>query len=364
MTYAPTAPPALPGTLGDIISKVRRITKSPSQNQITDEQIVQYINTYYLYDFPAELRLKDSFSNWSFTTAPYQETYPLPTDTFITVEPPLYINGYQSYFTQSQDNFYQLYPRLGLANNVITGNGTPGPYSFTLTNAPVLSSNFVIGAVDSTGAAASARDFPIGTYQGALAGVGIVPNPPFPAAPTSYINYVTGDVVVTFVNAIPAGEPIKTQVVPYQPSVPVGGLFFNNTLYLRPIPNGFYQVTIAAFVNPFACPNGLSLNPPTITTGAPAAPTRENVNPAGVGFASENDTPQIKQWWQLVAWGTSIKILEDRGDLENIQRIMPMYEDQKRKALRRTLVEMANERTMTIYSEQTRLPTSNFFNQF
>ena len=138
MTYTPTAPPALPGTLGDIVSKVRRITKSPSQNQITDEQIVQYINTYYLYDFPAELRLKDTFTNWTFTTSPYQETYPLPTDTILTVEPPLYINGYQSFFTQSQDNFYQLYPLLGIANNIAVGNGTTGPYTFQLTNYPII----------------------------------------------------------------------------------------------------------------------------------------------------------------------------------------------------------------------------------
>src|ERR1700733_14187335 len=149
MAFPPTAPPGLPNALGDIISKVRRITKSPSQNQITDGKIIQYINTFYLYDFPEELRLKDTFSNWQFTATPYQETYELPTDTFINVEPPLYIDGYQSHFTQSQDEFYKLYPRLGDADNNQYGNGTVGAYTIQITNFPVLQNNVVVGAVDS-----------------------------------------------------------------------------------------------------------------------------------------------------------------------------------------------------------------------
>src|SRR6266481_5664164 len=150
--YPPTPPPGLPNALGDIVSKIRRITKSPSQNQITDDQILQYINTYYLYDFPQELRLKNMLSNFTFTTSPNQETYLLPTDSIITIEPPVYINGYQSYFTQSQENFYMLYPRLGLANNNLAfGNGTTGPYVFTFSNTPVLQNNVVVSAIDSTG---------------------------------------------------------------------------------------------------------------------------------------------------------------------------------------------------------------------
>ena len=368
MTYAPTIPPALPSSLGDIIAKVRRITKSPSQNQITDDQIVQYLNTFYLYDFPAELRLKDSLTNWSFTVSPYQESYPLPTDTIITVEPPLYIGGYQSFFTQSQDNFYLLYPKLGLANNIITGNGIAAPYTFQLTNFPVLQNNVVVGAVDSGNNSASATDTPISTYVGALSGPFVVPNPPFPAPPTSYINYVTGQVVIDFVNIIPAGNQIYCNVVPYQPSRPVAALFFNNVMYVRPIPDAFYEFKIQAYVNPFASPNGQTYNPPNYNgipgASPPVPPTMLNENPAGVGFSSAADTPQIKQWWQLIAWGTALKIFEDRGDLENIQRILPLYDDQKRKALRRTLVEMSNERTATIYTEQTRYPVGNFFNQF
>lgn len=356
--YPPTTPPGLPNDLGDIVTKVRRITKSPSQNQITDDQIVQYINTYFLYDFPQELRLKNMLGNYTFTTSPNQESYKLPTDSVISVEPPVYINGYQSYFTQSQDNFYMLYPRLGLAeNNLATGNGTNGPYTFTLTNTPVLQNNVVISAIDSTGFAATAVDIPINALTGALSGTAIQAG--------SVINYVTGIVSILFNNPIPAGNPINCQVVPYVPSRPVAVLFYYDTLYLRPVPDTAYQVTIQAYINPLACINGQSNNPPTdggtTDTNFPSPPNAINIPQ---GFVSTGDTPQIKQWWQLLAWGAALKIFEDRGDIENLARFTPLYDEQRRRVLRRTLVEQANERTATIYTEQTAYGIGNFFNQF
>lgn len=354
----PTTPPGLPNTLGDIISKIRRICKAPSANQITDNQIIQYINTYFLYDFPQELRLKNTLSNFTFTTSPNQDNYQLPTDSVITIEPPVYISGYQSYFTQSQDDFYRLYPRLGLSvNGLATGNGTQGPYSFTLSNAPVLQNNVVVYAEDSTGATATAVDIPITTSTGALSGVAI--------QAASTINYVTGSVSILFNNVIPSGNPINCQVVPYMPSRPVAMLFYHDTISLRPVPDAAYLVNVQAYVNPIACILGQSFNPPTDggtnDTMYPSPPNAINI-PAG--FINDTDTAQIKQWWQLIAWGASMKIFEDRGDLESIGKFMPLFDNQRRLVLRRTLVEMATERAATIYTEQCSYGVGNFFNQF
>lgn len=358
MPYPPTTPPGLPNDLGDIISKIRRLTKSPSVNQITDEQIIQYVNTYYLYDFPVELRLKNTLSNFTFTTIPYQDTYKIPTDSIITVEPPVFIGGAQSYFTQSQSSFYMLYPRKALPENGLAyGNGTVGPYTFTLTNAPVLQNNVVVFAEDSTGGTATAVDIPINTSTGALSGLSI--------QAASTINYITGTVSILFNNVIPSGNPINCQVVPYNPSRPVAMMFYADTLHLRPVPDAAYLVSVQAYINPIACLLGQSFNPPTLggtnDTNYPSPPNAINIP---VGFVNATDTTQLKQWWQLIAWGAAMKIWEDRGDIESIQRYMPLFDNQKRLVLRRTLVEMANERVATIYTEQTQYPVGNFFNQF
>ena len=368
----PTTPPGLPNALGDIISKVRRITKSPSQNMITDNQIIQYINTYFLYDFPQELRLKNCLSNYTFATIPFQESYRLPTDTIITVEPPVYIDGYQSYFTQSQDDFYRLYPRLAIQNTGPSGNATIGPYTVTLSPPAgtsmqgVLQNNVVLSVIDSTGlATAIGTDTPVSTTAGNITGQGI--------AAGSTINYITGIITVTFSSAIPAIDTIFVQYVPYAPSRPSAIMFYGDTLYLRPIPDAAYLVNIQAFINPIAAISGASFNPPIGQTYTPpigsgptdpVAPMPPNVNPIARGFVSSTDTAQVKQWWQLVAWGAALKIFEDRGDVENIARFMPLYDNQRRLVLRRTLVEMANERTSTIYTEQTSHGGGNWFNQF
>ena len=55
-------------TLTEIRNKVRRITKNPSDTQLTTSQLDQYINTFYLYDFPEHLRLKDMLTNYTFAT--------------------------------------------------------------------------------------------------------------------------------------------------------------------------------------------------------------------------------------------------------------------------------------------------------
>ena len=63
----PTAPSTtIPGTttLGAIRAKVRRLTLSPSDAQLTTAQLDEYINTYVVYDFPETLRtfnLKTTF---------------------------------------------------------------------------------------------------------------------------------------------------------------------------------------------------------------------------------------------------------------------------------------------------------------
>ena len=43
--------------LNTIRLKVRRLTARPSPNQISDQEIDDYINTFYVYDFPEHLRM-------------------------------------------------------------------------------------------------------------------------------------------------------------------------------------------------------------------------------------------------------------------------------------------------------------------
>ena len=56
-------------TLFAIKQKVRLLTRSLSEAQLTDLQLTQYINTYVQYDFPETLRLFNLKTTFTFSRA-------------------------------------------------------------------------------------------------------------------------------------------------------------------------------------------------------------------------------------------------------------------------------------------------------
>ena len=65
-------------TLEAIIKKVRRLTRSPSVAQMSDDDIKEYVDTFVLYDFPEHLRLFTFKTTFTFYTEPNVDVY-LPT---------------------------------------------------------------------------------------------------------------------------------------------------------------------------------------------------------------------------------------------------------------------------------------------
>ena len=63
-------------TLADIITKIRRLTGSGNSLQLTDDQIIDYINRFYLYDFPAEFRSLQLKNTFTINTRENIDSYP------------------------------------------------------------------------------------------------------------------------------------------------------------------------------------------------------------------------------------------------------------------------------------------------
>ena len=81
----------LPFTLTDIIQKVRRVIAKPSAVQVSDMDIIRYINTFYVFDMPEHLRMESLRVNYQFITQPNIPVYDFPTDFYLTNMPPVYI---------------------------------------------------------------------------------------------------------------------------------------------------------------------------------------------------------------------------------------------------------------------------------
>ena len=79
-------------TLSDIITKVRKLTGTGNSLQLTDSNIIDYINSFYLYDFPSEFRSLQLKNTITINTIQNVDTYAFDFDHYETVEAPVFVD--------------------------------------------------------------------------------------------------------------------------------------------------------------------------------------------------------------------------------------------------------------------------------
>lgn len=325
-------------TLQAIRDKVRRITFSPTAAAMSDASIDQYINTFIENDIPTTVRLFSLRTTLTFYTQPnidvYQTNTVNPNDPlynfqnkYNTVHPSVFVAGVQAFYTQERDIFYGNWPQTNFIQQVnLFGDGTNGPFTGIIPNVPMLENNVVISCLDISGNAMILVDYPLidgttglpSTTTGAL---GLTGQPQTAPSPYGSINYITGAFTATFPNPTLNStlNPINTSSIGYVAGIPTTVLYYANKFTLRPVPDKVYTVQIEA-----------------------------NIRPTELLVAQ--DVPQISQWWQWIALGAAKKIFEDRMDYESVDLIMPTYEEQREKCNSTSLDTYANQRTVTIYT--------------
>ncbi len=331
--------------LTTIQQKVRRLTRSPSEAQLTTDQLNQYINTFVLYDFPEQIRLFNLRTTFSFYTEPYIDVYETSTDPasplynfinkYITVHPPIYIAGFQSQFFEDREQFFGIYPFVNsIASIGVEGDGVTLSYTGVVNsqqsiNPPgstqqtaLLRHNVLFSSVDSNNNGLPLIDFPISASIGNLYVPGGTPTSTTVQDPNNYINYVTGQYVITFLTAPGVGSTINSQTVPQNISLPQSLLFYDGKFTVRPVPDQPYKVNMEVYQQP-------------------------------IELLLTNQDPNLNEWWQYIAYGAAKKVFEDRMDLESVQQIMPEFKVQERLCLRRTIVQQTSQRSATIYTENT-----------
>jgi hypothetical protein len=343
-------------TLADIILKVRKITGAGNTFQLTDAQIVDYINSFYLYDLPSQFRSLKLKDRYTFNTVRGIDIYPFDSEHYTTVEMPCYcmkriIPLYQQPWGNT--GFWGSSSNWQFQQNITQGNGTTGPYIGTLTNIPVVRSvnnnpmvstplsstaifpsgnpvpfpqanisrvqNILITANTSLGSTQNITDDGNGNVIGS---VGIGPNT---------IDYNSGAISVTFANPVPAGANIQVMYSPTVMSIPLSILFFQNQFTLKPIPDQGYTIELIAYRQPSQALLG---------TLDPDAPDLTGV-------------PELREWWELLAVGASKKFFEDITDLNSIQMMDKMLFERYAVVESRTYAQIGSkQRIGTIYADQ------------
>jgi hypothetical protein len=379
--------------LSDIITYVRRLIKSPSNATITDNLIIDYINRFWLMDVDARVQLFDLKTNYTFQTTPGIAAYNMPLYN-VQTEPgsqniapfpvyqgfsqPAFVNGIQVPFYTEQNAFWNLWPNYTqFLNPAAVGNGTAGPYTISLAEAPAIpghldmtgiiqninegngnndpyftnaftldaSNTFIqlpstsfYPAVYFTATAANGQLIEVcdsgvflsSSTDGDLYGLLMQPgNAPFGNQPlgsnvysttSNTVNYTDGVATLTFNTAIPSGAPINAECLFFQQGLPRGILFYNNTLTIRPPPDISYNVQMAAYLTPAAFLNSGSAIP--------------------FGYMAE-----------YVARGAARKILSDTGDIEQFQFYEPLFKEQESLVWKRSQRQFTATRTGTIFSD-------------
>jgi len=398
-------------TLEQIRIKVRRLTKSPSVSQISNDTIDDYVNSFVLYDFPESLRLAALKKTLTFYTEPYHDVYTTTTadatdplynfkNRYITIDSPIYIDGSLAYLSKSPAAFYGNFPNKESQYLIGTGNGVTTIYtgyvganttSATKINtgfntngfgnvagvyvrAYAVGDRFSIGAeiftvtalgepavLDTTGASIVHT---LNTTTGAFDIQGSEINSTlyfYPLNPA--VNYTTdthilpNKVLFSAVNVNNNGIQVHDDGAGNL----VGDTGADSTIdYIT----GAYDVTfniapkngslIYAFVYPYTAsmPSAVLFYDNEFTLRpVPDRPYRVEVTVYQRPTAlAAGESPELTQWWQYIALGAAKKIFQDRMDLDSVAMIEPELQQQELLVNRRTINAQTNSQVATIFN--------------
>ncbi len=356
---------------------VRKITGKFDFGQLPDSSVGEvnisnpagiddYINDYYLYDMPEDLRSLRLRDFYTFTTVPNCGTYSIPQN-IIQIYDPIYIDNYQGMFYQDPNRFYAVWPEFDFIElSLFIPDGNTSTFSFNLTQTPVQQGTVTIGLIPNIDGNPSPSletftdsDQPIpldlppqqlfvnpgilisNQYTGILppANPGIDPG-------TGTIDYLTGAVTLVYVTAPPNGTNSSCHYHPYVASRPRDIMVWQQQVFIRPIPNDTYTVKMMAY-----------MLPTTVMSSATNATVRPSIDSSGniQGFTGNSgsvptDLPQFNEFWQLIAYGAALKIFAEDGDHQEYAAYTPYYEKAKLLCQRKTLKQIAQNRIHTVYS--------------
>jgi len=306
-------------TLDQIKQKVRRLTMSGDASVLSDSEIERQINTFIEQDFPYSLRINEFIERRSFYTQQGVDRYTVDINTVRTLKMPAIVSGKYADWFQDFNQFNALFPK-SYESMTSSGDGTSGAYSLTVSSLPLLRSEVVVSAIRSDNIQEVFQDDGSGTMITQLTG----------SAGTGTVDYSTATISVTFGNTINSGATITFQYVPVQQNKPNAVFFRNNEIILRPVPDATYKVEYDAYIIP-------------------------------VAFIATNQSPKLNYWWEYIAYGAAIKILQDRQDVESLSVLMPTFKEKETIIVEQTAIQDENMRSNTIYVNNSPYNRGNYY---
>jgi hypothetical protein len=295
----------MPWALSDIRTGVRQVTGRLSSNQLSTNKLDEFINNYYQFTFPAEVKLERVHTFYNFLTEVNTQNYTYPS-TFTNFEPPVYVNNIPLLFYQDPTVFAQENPTNITLTAPWTGDGTTTLFSTTVQSFPILPASVLISD--------GVENFEDTNTTWTTSNVNVMGS----GGGTATINYSTGSVSVTFAVAPLDGATINLSYIQFQPGLPTAVLLFNNQFTFYPVPNIPYRVQVKAYSVPTA-------------------------------LTSATDTPTLEEWGPAIMYGASRDIVIYYGETDRYAEITQLYKEQISYILTRTVQTLSNERSRPMW---------------
>lgn len=284
----------MPWALSDLRTKVRQVTGRLDTNQLSNNELDRYINNYYQYTFPAEVKLEREHTFYTFNTIPAQQQYDFTDTTFTNIQPILTVDGFQIDWYQDPNVYFNSNPIQISRFTVGSGDGATVTFSTTI-GPPILAGTTIV-----TDNVETFTDDSNGVLTGDLGGTGTV-------------DYLTGAVSVTFATAPASGDNVLLSWEGYRSARPTSVLFYNNVFRFDPIPDTVYRIQLQGY----------------------------RVESA---LANATDTPRLQEWGPTIAYGASRDILADKGEYDKYMSVTALYKEQLDYILSRTVQNLMNTR--------------------
>ena len=324
---------------------VRQIVKTSNQQDLSNDQILGYLDQFISYDVPAQLVLFDLTAMYTFQSIPYVDKYNVPIDTYTYYNAPFLVEGIPQAWVQSPTQWTAFSNPARTLLQLGTGDGTSTAFTFNVySNLTIPQPSFnpfvrayytwnkewtpgiVLTSQDSNNVQMQVTDgwtaidsYPPAQEQPSDFNVGYLTQTG--ASQCGTVDYILGNITVQFATPPGANVPIYGSFLFFQPGMPSGGYFYDNYIQLYPIPDRSYQISVLAQRKP-------------------------------ANFMSSSDSLQFTWMAEYFARGTAQKILGYVGDLTQWQFYEPLFREQERYVLRRTSRQNATQRVYTPYANQ------------
>jgi len=295
--------------LAQIRQKVRNVSGRLSIDEMSNDEVLEYINRYVQYEFPAEVKLDRNYSYYEFNTVANQATYTVSED-YTNFDPRAWVDNIDLDWYAEPDRFETNNPYNITRVEPWTANSATAGFNTTLGGIPVRAGSVIVedGVEVFT-------DNGSGTLTGDQGGTGS-------------INYLTGVLNVTFNTAPVTGVDINVSYEQYQAGRPQAVLLFNNQFELYPIPDKVYR---------FRC-KGWSIQTVTSTAGVLSS-----------SFSSTSDRPLKDQWGPAIAYGAARRIHSDYGEMDAYAEVSALYKEQINYVLKRTHNQLMVSRSQPMF---------------